>query len=140
MTVKELMSSNVCFVTGDASVSHAAALMKQQNIGFVPVCDNNGGLLGAVTDRDLLLRVLASGRDPVSTKVCEIMTEKVTVLTGDMDIHDAACVFSKEKVRRLPVLENGRLAGILSVCDMARRRLYLAEVGDIMGALAKQDR
>lgn len=137
MTVKELMSSSVCFVKPDAPLQQAAALMKQYDIGFIPICDNNGGLLGAVTDRDLITRADFERSQPSLTPVSMLMSSDLITISPDMDIHEAACIFSRGKVRRLPVVENGRLVGILTLNDLAKKRLYLAEVGDIMGAMTR---
>ncbi len=137
MTVKELMSSSVCFVKPDAPLQQAAALMKQYDIGFIPICDNNGGLLGAVTDRDLITRADFERSQPSLTPVSMLMSSDLITISPDMDIHEATCIFSRGKVRRLPVVENGRLVGILTLNDLAKKRLYLAEVGDIMGAMTR---
>ncbi len=138
MTVKELMSANICFVKAEASVSEAAALMKNRGIGCIPVCDNRGCLLGLVTDRDIVTRAFcAENRDLSRVSVTEIMTEDIVSITSEMNIHDAAQVFSEKKVHRLPVLENSRLVGILSLSDLAKKRIFLAEVGDIMGSISK---
>ena len=108
--------------------------MRQYNIGFIPVCDNKGALLGAVTDRDLITRTDFEADEPAKIPASSLMTKNLVTVSPDMDIHDAACLFSKSKVHRLPVVENGRLVGILTVNDLAKKRIYLAEVGDIMGA------
>ncbi len=137
MTVKELMTTSVCFLKPDASISDAAALMKKNNIGIVPICDNRGCLLGLVTDRDILMRVSTADAAIVElTKISDIMTTNLVTISPEMNVHDAACLFSKKKVHRLPVLENGRLVGMLSLTDLAKKKIFLAEVGDIMGAIA----
>ncbi|WP_419026339.1 CBS domain-containing protein [Emergencia sp.] len=137
MTVKELMTTSVCFLKPDASISDAAALMKKNNIGIVPICDNRGCLLGLVTDRDILMRVSTADAASVElTKITDIMTTNLVTISPEMNVHDAACLFSKKKVHRLPVLENGRLVGMLSLTDLAKKKIFLAEVGDIMGAIA----
>lgn len=137
MTVKELMTTSVCFLKPDASISDAAALMKKNNIGIVPICDNRGCLLGLVTDRDILMRVSTADAAIVKlTKISDIMTTNLVTISPEMNVHDAACLFSKKKVHRLPVLENGRLVGMLSLTDLAKKKIFLAEVGDIMGAIA----
>lgn len=137
MTVKELMTTSVCFLKPDASISDAAALMKKNNIGIVPICDNRGCLLGLVTDRDILMRVSTADAASVElTKISDIMTTNLVTISPEMNVHDAACLFSKKKVHRLPVLENGRLVGMLSLTDLAKKKIFLAEVGDIMGAIA----
>jgi len=138
MTVKELMSANLCFVKAEASVSEAASLMKNRGVGCIPVCDNRGCLLGLITDRDIVTRAFsAENRDFSRIPVTEIMTEDIASVTSEMNVHDAARVFSEKKVHRLPVLENSRLVGILSLSDLAKKRIFLAEVGDIMGSMAK---
>ncbi len=148
MIVKELMSTSVSFVKADGTVADAVALMKKYDIGFVPVCDNKGCLIGLVTDRDIVLRALTEestekqqnshfesiDRIPIS----HVMTTDVVTVTADKNIHDAALLFSKKGVRRLPVLENGRLAGVLSLSDLARKRVFLAEIGDIMNSITKR--
>lgn len=137
MTVKELMTTSVCFLKPDASISDAATLMKKNNIGIVPICDNRGCLLGLVTDRDILMRVSTADAASVElTKISDIMTTNLVTISPEMNVHDAACLFSKKKVHRLPVLENGRLVGMLSLTDLAKKKIFLAEVGDIMGAIA----
>ena len=139
MTVKELMTTSVCFLKSDASIPDAAALMKKNDIGVVPVCDNRGCLLGLVTDRDILLRALTSGGSAMKEiNISDIMTANVVTVSPEMNIHDAACIFSKKKVRRLPVLENDRLVGMLSLTDLAKKKIFLAEVGDVMGAIASK--
>lgn len=138
MVVKELMSANICFTKPDASVFDAAALMKKYDIGFVPVCDNNGALLGLLTDRDILLKTLRDEKGPdITLSVSDIMTKEVCTVSSDTDIHDAACIFGEKKIRRLAVVENSRLVGVLSLSDLAKKKIFLAEVGDIMGSLAK---
>ncbi len=141
MIVKELMSSRICFAKPDATASDAASLMKKYDIGLVPVCDNKGCLLGLVTDRDLVLRSLTDEKREISKiPLSEIMTSEIAYATPDMNIHDAALIFAEKKLRRLPVLENSRLVGILSLSDLSQKKIFLAEVGDIMGSIAKAAR
>ncbi len=141
MIVKELMSTNIYFAKIDAVVADVAALMKQYDIGFIPICDNRGSLLGVVTDRDIVLRAILSHTVPLSQlPVSEVMSQDIISVSADMDIHDAACTFSEKKVRRLPVLENEKLVGILSLSNLARKKLFHAEVGDIMGCLSKDSK
>lgn len=140
MVVKELMSTNVCFVKENASARDAATLMRQYDIGFVPVCCESGELLGVVTDRDLVTRMhTAETTDtthPIaSVPITDVMTKDISTLSPDMDIHQAALVFAQKKLHRLPVLQGTRLIGVLSVSDLAKKRIYLAEVGDIIGAI-----
>lgn len=141
MTVKELMSTNICYIKSDAPLSEAVNLMKKYDIGFVPVCDSKGCLVGLLTDRDILLRIPDSAAPSLKQIPAEeVMTRQVAAVSADMNIHDAACVFSQKKVRRLPVLENARLVGVLSLSDLAKKRIFLAEIGEIMSAIAKDAR
>ena len=137
MTVKELMSVHIYYTKKDASAADAAKLMKQYDIGFIPVCDNKGCMLGVVTDRDIVLYAISS---PVCAlnelPVSEVMTSDIFAVNAEMSVHDAACIFAEKKVRRLPVLENNKLIGVLSLADLAKKKIFLAEVGDIMGAIA----
>jgi CBS domain-containing protein len=144
MLVKELMSSSVCFVKEDASLLDIAALMKKHDVGLIPVCDNKGCLLGVITDRDIVLKLAENNpsinMESKAAPVAEtIMNKSPVTIASDLNIHDAACVFSQHRLRRLPVVENHRLVGILSISDLAKRKLFLAEVGDILGEIAKKN-
>ena len=115
------------------------SLMKNYNIGIVPVCDKTGALMGVITDRDIIIRCpLSGGFDRGGTPVSrDIMSENIASVNSTAEIHDAAVIFSKKKVHRLPVLENGKLAGMLSISDLAGKRIFLAEVGEIIGAISE---
>ncbi len=98
MTVKELMSTNVYFISSDAPVTSAAALMKKNNIGLVPVCDSKGCLLGLITDRDIVLRALTDDKKKLEELiVSDVMTKDIVTISPEMDIHDAACIFSQKE-------------------------------------------
>ncbi|MDF2567009.1 MAG: putative signal transduction protein with domain [Oscillospiraceae bacterium] len=121
MQVKDVMSQNVITVTQDDTVSNAAKLMNQHNIGAVPVVVNNN-ICGIVTDRDIVLRCVASGKSPDNCKVSDIMTSSTACVTPTHSVSDAIKLMSTEQVRRLPVLENGKLSGFVSLADIARTR------------------
>ncbi|MGN0733958.1 MAG: CBS domain-containing protein [Emergencia sp.] len=139
MLVKELMKTKVYFVVADSPIRDVISLMKNYDIGIVPVCDNTGALMGVITDRDIILRCPISGSfDNGETPVArDIMSENIASVNSTAEIHDAAVVFAKKRVHRLPVLENGKLAGILSVSDLAGKRIFLAEVGEIIGSISE---
>lgn len=138
MIVKEIMTTNVCFVKPEATVPQVVKQMMSENIGFVPICDNVGNLLGVITDRDIIMRAFFLGTSDLSDLTAsEIMTSDIATVAPNMNIHDAALVFSAHKVRRLPVLENSKLVGVLSMSDLAKKKIFLAEVGDIFGAITK---
>lgn len=139
MVVNELMTTNVSFVKEQALIRDVVNLMRQYDIGCVPVCNDLGELVGITTDRDLLTRALyKQDTDVLSQPVADIMTKEVHTITPDVDIHTAALAFSKHAIHRLPVLQRNRLVGILSISDLAKKKIYLAEVGCIIGAITHE--
>lgn len=126
MFVKDLMSSSISYVTWDTPITEISTLMRSENIGIVPVCDIQNHLLGVITDRDIIIRT-ERGKT-----AAEIMTEDVITVSADDDIHEAALKFSKYGVHRLPVLENERLVGMLSLKDLAKKKVLTAEIGHII--------
>ena len=128
MTVRRIMSSNVVYLTPDDTVSRAAKLMARHNIGILPVCSKDGRLRGIVTDRDIALRCVAFGNPAEETTLREIMTRGSVTVSPEDDVMRAAEIMAREKVRRLPVLENGKLSGMLSLSDIALRESLKSEV------------
>ncbi|MDO4749315.1 MAG: CBS domain-containing protein [Eubacteriales bacterium] len=122
MQVRELMTERVISVGQDEPVTAAARLLKRHNIGALPVCDSSGRLRGLVTDRDIVLRCVAMGEDPQTTRTGEIMSRGILTAEPDDSVDRAVRVMAQDQVRRLPVLDNGRLVGMVSLCDMARNR------------------
>lgn len=128
MKVKDLMSTNISCITEESSVSHIAQQMQREDVGSLPVCSQQGQLLGMVTDRDLVLRTLARSIDDLSSLTAkDIMSLHPVSITPDMDSHDAALVFSSHRIRRLPVTENEKLVGMLSLGDLASRPVCIDE-------------
>lgn len=121
MKLKEIMSSNLIKIHPHESVAVAARLLANHNIGVLPVCEHNGELCGLVTDRDLVTRCIATNRTPEETKVQDVMTGRIVTATPNMDVSVAAYLMGREQVRRLPVIDNGKLCGMVSVGDLAGR-------------------
>jgi len=119
LRIKDLMTPQAEVISPDATTEDAAALMKTLDIGVLPVCDEEG-LVGILTDRDLVVRVLAATRDPKAMLVGEAMTPSVVYCFEDDDVEHAAAVMAGQQIRRLPVLDkNRKLVGIVSVGDIA---------------------
>ena len=118
MEIKDIMTKQVVSIHPSESVEVAARTMTQYNIGVLPVCAN-GKLCGILTDRDIVIRCLASGRQPANTQVRQVMTEQVTAVRPDMQTGVAAHLMGRMQVRRLPVVESGVLCGMVSLGDMA---------------------
>lgn len=131
MEVKDIMTNQVVTIHPGESVEIAARTMTQYNIGALPVC-TNGKLCGMLTDRDIVTRCLAASRPPEQTKVCQVMTEQVTSVRPDMEIGVAAHLMGRLQVRRLPVVENGKLCGMVSLGDMAVREESVLDAGDAL--------
>ena len=119
MTLQEIMTSPVVQIHPEETVAVAARMLERNHIGAMPVCTENGRLCGMLTDRDLVTRCLAAGKDPERTCVREVMTGKVYVGRVDMDIQVAAGLMGREQVRRLPVMDAGKLCGMVSLGDIA---------------------
>jgi len=118
MRVREIMSKDVASLRSDDSVERAAQLMKQYNCGSIPVCTQDK-LIGIVTDRDIAVRCVASGRDVSDQRVGDIMTETVVFANPEMEVNDAARLMSDRQIRRLPIVENNSLIGIVALGDIS---------------------
>ena len=132
MKVKDIMTENVIGVGLEESVEVAARTLNQYNIGALPVYGADGRLCGMVTDRDLVIRCMAAGRLAAQTKVRQVMTSQVTSVQPDMDVGVAAHLMGRQQIRRLPVTENGRLCGMLSLGDMANREDCVMDAADAL--------
>lgn len=119
MKVYDLMCDHVISLGADEPVTAAARLLKQQNIGSVPVCGEDGALRGIVTDRDIVLRCVAAGADPETLPVRDVMTPGVVTVSPYDEIGAAARVMADAQVRRLPVCQDGKVVGMLSLGDLA---------------------
>ena len=119
-SVQDVMTSNPTSVEADSPVVEAARIMKEQDIGIVPLVEG-GRLVGTVTDRDIALRVVAEGKDPQSVSVREIASTDLVTVYPQQDLNEALHLMANHQVRRLPVVEqDGRLVGIVAQADVAR--------------------
>ena len=131
MTVQELMNPKVITIEPTASAALAARLLSRYNIGALPVCTADKKLRGIVTDRDIVLRCVAPEEDPAQTPVRDIMSRSPATLAPSQDILAAAQLMAQHQVRRMPVVERGKLVGIVSLGDVAKSHRY-----DMEAALA----
>lgn len=136
MKVRDIMSSPAISVGAGESVEVAARTLAHYNIGVLPVCDQNGQVCGLVTDRDLVTRCIAANRLPGKTTVREIMTGQVTSVQPDMETGVAAHLMGRLQVRRLPVMENGKLCGMVSLGDIATREESVMDAGDALADIS----
>jgi CBS domain-containing protein len=117
--VRDLMTESPIAVEPSTTVVEAATSMANEDVGPLPVVQD-GRLVGIVTDRDLVVRVLAEGRDAASTTVGDIASSDLVTVTPDTELQNALDLMSQNQVRRLPVVENDRLVGIVAQADIAR--------------------
>lgn len=131
MEIKDIMTQNVIAIDPAESVEVAARTMARYNIGALPVCKGDK-LCGMLTDRDIVTRCLAANRQPANTQVRQVMTEQVTAVAPDMQTGVAAHLMGRLQIRRLPVVENGKLCGMVSLGDMAVREETVLDAGDVL--------
>ena len=136
MKVRDIMTNPVIHISPAESVEVAARTLTHYNIGGLPVCSTDGKLCGVVTDRDLVTRCMASGRLPSQTTVREVMTSQVLSVQPDMDSSVAAHLMGRQQVRRLPVVENGRLCGMVSLGDLAKREDSVMDAADALNDIS----
>ena len=117
--IREVMTPAPETIGADRPVAEAAKKMKEADAGMIPVM-TNGSLVGTVTDRDIALRIVAEGKDPQSTLVGEIASADLVTVAPDEDLDVALQKMAKHQVRRLPVVEDGRLIGVVAQADVAR--------------------
>ena len=135
MKVRDYMSHGLVAIGQDESVLSAARLMKQHNVGMLPVKNERGALLGAVTDRDIVLRCTANGMDAQKTKVSRIMSNRVVFVTPLTDFMRAVQIMKREQLRRLPVVDGGLLCGILTLGELVRAGDYTMECAECMESI-----
>lgn len=119
MKIGELMVKNVVTLKADASVYDAVKLLNKNRIGCLVIV-RNGEIVGILTERDLLERVLEKCKNPKETKVSEIMTKHVIAGKPDMDLIEATRLMFKLKVKKLPVTDGDKLVGVVTLTDIAR--------------------
>ncbi len=136
MLVSDLMTDSVISIAPDEPASLAARLLYRHNIGSVPVCTPDGKLRGIVTDRDIVLRCVAAENNPETTPVNEIMTRHLVTVAPNDDVREAAHQMAEAQVRRLPVVEHGRLIGYLAIGDMAKTKLFDMEASKALSEIS----
>ncbi len=118
MKVREIMTEDVATAAPDTTLEEIATIMRDEDTGAVPVVDD-GELVGLVTDRDLVIRCMAEGKNASETTADEVLSEGLETIEPDEEVEEASRLMSRKQIRRLPVVENGRLAGMVSLGDIA---------------------
>lgn len=137
MQVRDLMNPSVVSITPTESATLAARLLSRHNVGSLPVCGEDGGLRGIVTDRDIVLRCIAAEEDPAKTQVKDIMSRNCAVVSPEDDVREASRLMATGQVRRLPVLEGGKVVGMVSLGDLAQNHSYGMEASKALSEISE---
>jgi CBS domain-containing protein len=136
MKARDIMSGGVEFISMDATIQDAAEKLAANDIGVLPICNGEGRLQGMLTDRDIVVKVIAAGKDPASTTVAQVAqgTEVVTIGADD-SVDEAIRTMKDHKVRRLPVIDGHKCIGMVSQGDIALN-LSDDQVGGLVEAIS----
>jgi CBS domain-containing protein len=132
-TIRQVMTSELVALPMTATIGEAARAMREDDIGDVIVLDE-GRVAGIVTDRDIVVRGIAAGRDPKQTRLADICSRDLTTISPSADVKDAEALMKNKALRRLPVVENGQPVGIVSLGDLAVDRDRRSVLGEISAA------
>lgn len=136
MKVKDIMTKDVAYINPDSTVVEAAQLMQKHNVGSIPVCDQSG-VVGIVTDRDIIVRNIAHGNNPQSTPVRDVMTGQVTTATPEMDMNDVTKMMADNKIRRIPVVDKNMIVGMVALGDVATDARFDFEASEALSEISR---
>jgi CBS domain-containing protein len=133
--IKDIMTNKVACVNPQTSVIEVAQLMQKHDVGSVPVCEGQK-IMGMITDRDIVVRNIAHGKDPHATPVRDVMTTNIQSISPEMSLDQAAGIMADHQIRRLPVVENDLLVGMVSLGDLATRAKHDVELARTLGEIS----
>lgn len=133
-SARDVMSKNVEVIREDETVTQVAKRLAQSGVGAMPICDGDR-LQGMITDRDIVTKVIAAGKDPQRVTARELETGKPVTIRADDSIEDAYRTMADHKLRRLPVIEDHRLVGMVSQADLAKE-LPKEKAGELIAAIS----
>ena len=137
MKVSEVMTTEVESVQMNSTLEEVASIMKMENVGAVPVVDEDDDLVGIITDRDIVVRCVAEGKNPAETNVEEVLSHELETIEPDVDVEEAAQLMAERQIRRLPVCEDGELVGMLSIGDLAVKSRRVEASSDVLREVSK---
>ncbi|CAM3721359.1 CBS domain-containing protein [Cohnella lubricantis] len=135
--VSDIMTKDCVTVTPKDNIYECAVLMKQHDIGFLPVVEGRK-LIGVVTDRDLVIRGYAN-KNPGSESVMNVCTQDVETISPNLSVDEAGARMAANQIRRLPVVENGELLGVISIGDLAMREIFVSEAGEALSGISEHE-
>ncbi|GAA2059420.1 hypoxic response protein Hrp1 [Catenulispora yoronensis] len=136
VTVRDVMTEAPKSVLESDNLVHVARVLRDEDVGCVPVVADDGRLLGMLTDRDLVVEAMASNDDPTVRQAGELMRGDLHTVDADGSVANAVETMGRQRVRRLPVVSAGRLVGVVSIADLAKN-LPSAAVGELMALISK---
>lgn len=135
MKVKNIMTKSVASLNPEDTVDKAAQVMAENNIGSLPVCQQ-GKVIGILTDRDISIRAMGNGDSSVKT-VRDVMSSNPVTVSPDMDIKDVSRIMSERQIRRVPVVENDNVIGIVALGDLATNPKSNTQAGDALTSISQ---
>ncbi|GIP32922.1 CBS domain-containing protein [Paenibacillus sp. J2TS4] len=136
--IKDIMTDEIVAVGSKDTVYDIALKMKQHDTGFIPVVEGTK-LLGVVTDRDLVIRAIAEKKE--GSAVAEnLMSRDITTVDPETTVDEAAKMMAKDQIRRLPVVDQGELIGVVSIGDLAVRHIFESEAGEALSEISESDK
>src|SRR4051794_12171429 len=136
VTVRDVMTEAPKSVLESDNLVHVARVMRDEDVGCVPVVDDAGRLMGMLTDRDLVLESVAANEDPTVRQAGEMLRGGIHTIDADDSVTNAVETMGRQRVRRLPVVSGGRLVGVVGLADLAKN-LPSAAVGELMALISK---
>ena len=136
MKVKDIMTKDITYINPDSKVVEAAQLMQKHNVGSIPVSDQSG-VIGIVTDRDIIVRNIAHGKDPKETPVRDVMTGQVIMASPDMEVDEVAGMMASKQIRRVPVVDNNMIVGMVALGDIATDKRFSMEASEALAEISK---
>ncbi len=130
-TLREIMTTDLTTVTLQDNVYEVAVKMRDWDVGIIPVVDEKNDIIGVITDRDIVIRGLAEKREG-SAAVHEVMTRDILLGHPEMTVNEAAGIMAQHQVKRLPVVEDGKLVGMVALGDLAIRQVHHDEASEAL--------
>jgi CBS domain-containing protein len=135
-SARDIMTKNPDYLDGDATITDVAKRLATESVGAVPICDSTGHLRGVVTDRDVVIDVVAAGKNPDKVKAIDLVQGEAVTIGADDSVDEAIQTMMAHKVRRLPVIDGRKLVGMVSQADIARA-CAPGKVGDHVAAISQ---
>jgi CBS domain-containing protein len=119
-TARDIMHAGATCISANQSLQHAAYQMRDLDVGALPICSDDGSPIGIVTDRDIVVKCIANGVDPASMTAGQLAQTRPFTIDPSADVDDVLSLMTEHQIRRLPVIDNQRVVGMISEADLAR--------------------